>query len=153
MTPDEVEAFLAEPRLCAFATVSPNGTPRVRPLWYLWRDGAFLFTTRMEARHTGRDIAGGSGVAVSIASEDRPYRAVVARGTPEVLGKDEEVLRAISTRYGRREGEAWLRGAMQEPDRVALRMIPERLVSWDYGKGDYRRQNRGESMATGAGGS
>jgi nitroimidazol reductase NimA-like FMN-containing flavoprotein (pyridoxamine 5'-phosphate oxidase superfamily) len=146
MTPEEIEAFLAEPRLCAFATVSPDGTPRVRPLWYLWRDGVFYFTTRMDARYTGRDIAAGSGVAVSIASEERPYRAVVARGTPEVVGKDEDLLRAISTRYGRREGESWLRGALAERDRVTLKMVPQTLLSWDYGKGDYRRQNRGGSM-------
>src|SRR5213078_2627392 len=146
MTAEEIEAFLAEPRLCAFATVSPDGTPRVRPLWYLWREGIFYFTTRMEVRHTGRDIAAGSGVAVSVASEERPYRAVVARGTPEVVGKDEELLRAVSTRYGPREGEAWLRGALAEPDRVALKLVPDTLLSWDYGKGDYRRQNRGQSM-------
>ena len=148
MTPDEIDAFLGEPRLCAFATVSPDGTPRVRPLWYLWRDGVFFFTTRMEVRHTGRDIASGSGLAVSIASEERPYRSVVAHGTAEVLGKDEDLLRAISTRYGHREGESWLRGAMKEPDRVALKMVPQRLLSGDYGKGDYGNQNRGRSMRT-----
>ena len=146
MSPEEIDAFLAEPRLCAFATVSPDGSARVRPLWYLWREGVFYFTTRMEVRHTGLDLAAGSSLAVSIASEERPYRAVVAHGTPEVLGKDEDILRAISTRYGRREGESWLRGALQEPDRVALKLVPQRLLSWDYGKGDYRRQNRGESM-------
>src|SRR6266496_6547842 len=104
MTPGEIDAFLSEPRLAHFATVGPDGRPRVRPLWYLWRDGAFLFTTRMEARHTGRDLMAHPRVAVSVASEDRPYRAVIAHGQPEVLGKDEELLLAISTRYGDREG-------------------------------------------------
>jgi PPOX class probable F420-dependent enzyme len=146
LTPEELDAFLNEPRLCHFATVDSKGRPRVRPLWYLWRDGAFWFTTRLEARHTGRDLRHGGRVAVSIASEDRPYRAVVVHGAVEVIGKDEELLRAISTRYGRREGEAWLRRALKEPDRTVLRLVPETLISWDYGKGDYRRQNEGQSM-------
>src|SRR5436190_17758147 len=88
MTREEIEAFLAEPRLCAFATVDERGLPRVRPLWYLWRDGVFWFTTRLEVRHTGRDLASSTRVAVSVASEDRPYPAVVAHGRPEVVPKD-----------------------------------------------------------------
>jgi PPOX class probable F420-dependent enzyme len=132
MTPKEIDEFLGAARLCHFVTVDASDQPRVRPLWYLWRDGAFLFTTRMEARHTGRDLMAHPRVAVSVASEDRPYRAVIAHGQPEVLGKDEELLLAISTRYGDREGRTWVTRAMDEPDRVVLRMIPETLLTWDY---------------------
>src|SRR5439155_13029538 len=78
MDQGEIDAFLAEPRLCHFATVDAKGHPRVRPLWFLWKDGEFWFTTRLRRRFTGRDVAGGSAVAVSIASERRPYQAVVA---------------------------------------------------------------------------
>jgi len=136
MSSEEIDAFLGEPRLCAFATADGTGGPRVRPLWYLWREGTFYFTTRLEARHTGRDLARDPRVAVSVASEDRPYRAVVARGRIEVVGKDEELLRSISFRYGEREGRSWLAAALKQPDRVALKLVPETFVSWDYGKGD-----------------
>src|SRR5207249_127070 len=123
-------------RLCAFATIDANGNPRVRPLWYLWRDGTFWFTTRLETRHTGRDLAGTGRVAVSVASDERPYRAVVAHGTIEVVGKDEGLLRAIATRYGTTEGKAWVREVLGEADRIVLRLDPETLISWNYGKGD-----------------
>ena len=83
---DELEEFLAAPRLAHFATVSGGGRPRVRPLWYAWADGAFWFTTRLQARYTGADVADGSSVAVSIASEDRPYRAVLARWSGSPFG-------------------------------------------------------------------
>lgn len=132
MTREEIDEFLASPRLCHFATVDQNGRPRVRPLWYLWRDGEFLFTTRTEARHTGRDLEAHPEVAVSIASEDRPYRAVIAHGRPEVVEKTEELLLAVSTRYGEKEGRRWTAKAMKEPDRVLLRMVPETLLTWDY---------------------
>jgi nitroimidazol reductase NimA-like FMN-containing flavoprotein (pyridoxamine 5'-phosphate oxidase superfamily) len=141
LTPEELDAFLAEPRLCHFATVDSSGRPRVRPLWYLWRDGSFWFTTRLEARHTGRDVVAGSQVTISIATEERPYRAVVARGRPEVVGKDRDLLLAISTRYGEAAGRRWTAGAMKEHDRTVLRMTPRTMVSWDYGRGDYRRES------------
>src|SRR5438132_13509816 len=104
MTREEIDAFLAESRLCHFATVDADGRPRVRPLWFMWKDGEFWFTTRLEARHTGRDLSSSPLVAVSVASEDRAYRAVIAHGRPELAEKTEEMLVAISTRYGDPEG-------------------------------------------------
>jgi nitroimidazol reductase NimA-like FMN-containing flavoprotein (pyridoxamine 5'-phosphate oxidase superfamily) len=148
MSPDEIDLFLGEARLCAFATIDRRGLPRVRPLWYLWRDDAFWFTTRMEVRHTGRDLSAHPDVAVSIASEERPYRAVVAHGRPESVGKDHDLLLAISTRYGESEGRRWTAGALKEPDRVVLRMAPTIMLSWHYGRGDYTKLQQGRSLRT-----
>lgn len=146
LDPDALEAFLAEPHLCHFATIDDRGSVRVRPLWYLWRDGVFWLTTRMELRHTGRDLKTTDRATLSIASETKPYRAVVASGPIEVIGRDERILRDISSRYGN-EG-AWLAASMQEPDRVAFTLTPAKLLTWDYAKGDYGKQNKGESMRT-----
>lgn len=134
MTPEQIDAFLAEPRLCHFATIDARGRVRVRPLWYLWRDGSFLLTTRTEVRHTGRDLRSHPRAALSVASEDRPYRAVVAHGTPEVLERDERLLADIALRYGEDEGRRWVAEAMGQGDRVLLTLRPDSLVSWDYGK-------------------
>jgi PPOX class probable F420-dependent enzyme len=144
----DLKAFLDEVRLCHWATVGPDGRPRVRPLWYLYADRAFWFTTRLEARRTGADVVAGSPVAVSIASEDRPYRAVILHGAPEVWQQDRESwLERIATRYGRTEGRRWLARALKEPDRVVLRMVPDRVLAWDYGKGDYGRMQKGASLS------
>jgi PPOX class probable F420-dependent enzyme len=145
---DELRAFLEEPRVCHWATVGPDGHPRVRPLWFLYEDGALWFTTRMEARRAGADVAAGSQVAVSIASDDRPFRAVLLHGTPDVYeGPDrDERLERLALRYGEREGRFWLRGARKEPDRVVLRLVPEKVLAWHYGKGDYRRLQEGASL-------
>lgn len=144
---DDLSAFLEEVHLAHWATLGPEGKPRVRPLWFLYEDGALWFTTRMEARRTGADVAAGSPVVVSIASEDRPFRAVLAFGTPEVWKKDRRRwLDRISSRYGEREGKRWLAGAVKERDRVVLRMVPEKVLAWHYGKGDYRRLQQGDSL-------
>jgi PPOX class probable F420-dependent enzyme len=144
---DDLRAFLEGVRLAHWATVGPDGTPHVRPVWYLYEDGAFWFTTRLESRRTGTDITAGSSVAVSIASEDRPYRAVVASGTPQVWEQDRDRwLERISTRYGEREGGRWLAGAVKEPDRVVLRLVPDRVIAWHYGTGDYGRMQKKASL-------
>jgi PPOX class probable F420-dependent enzyme len=143
----DLAAFLDEVRLAYFATVGPDGGPRVRPVWFLYENGVFWFTTRLESRRTGADVAAGSPAAVSIASEERPYRAVIARGTPEVWQEDRERwLERIATRYGVPEGKRWLAGALKEPDRVVLRLTPRSVLSWDYGRGDYGRMQKGGSL-------
>jgi PPOX class probable F420-dependent enzyme len=144
---EELETFLEEAHLAHFATTGPDGRPRVRPIWFCFADGAFWFTTRLEARRTGADVANGSPVAVSIANENRPYRAVIAYGRPEVWKKDtRRWLQRIATRYGEAEGMRWLSGAVKEPDRVVLRLVPEKAVAWHYGKGDYTRMQKKESL-------
>jgi PPOX class probable F420-dependent enzyme len=143
----ELEAFLEESHLAHFATTGPDGRPRVRPFWFCFAEGALWFTTRREARRAGADLDAGSRVAVSIASEERPYRAVLAYGTPEVWEVDRERwLERIATRYGDAEGKRWLAGALREPDRVVLRLAPDHVVAWHYGTGDYTRMQRGGSM-------
>jgi PPOX class probable F420-dependent enzyme len=134
MTREEIDEFLAGPRLCHFATIDERGRPRVRPVWFLWSDGEFLFTTRLRARYTGRDLATSPSVSVSVASEDRPYRALVAHGRPEVIVRNEDLLAAICSRYVD-DGRARAR-QMNEPDRVLLRMRPETVLSWDYRRED-----------------
>jgi hypothetical protein len=82
-------------------------------------------TAQRNARRTGADVATGSPAAVSIANEDRPYRAVIAYGRAEVWKKDaRRWLQRIATRYGDVEGKRWLAGALKEPDRVVLRLVP-----------------------------
>jgi PPOX class probable F420-dependent enzyme len=144
---DDLKAFLEEVRLAHWATVGPDGAPRVRPLWWVYEGGSFWFTTRLESRRTGADVAGGSPVAVSIADDGRPYRAVVVHGRPEVWTKDRERwLERIATRYGEEEGRRWLAGALKEPDRVVLRLIPEKVLAWHYGRGDYGRLQKKASL-------
>jgi len=146
----DLAAFLSEVRLAHFATLGPDGRPRVRPVWFLYEDGALWFTTRLEARRTGADLAAGSTAAVSIASEDRPYRAVIVHGTPEVWTEDRERwLERIATRYGVAEGKRWLAGALKERDRVVLRLMPDKVLAWHYGTGDYGRMQKGSSLRVG----
>ena len=51
---------------------------------------------------------------------------MLAYGTPEVWEADRERwLERIATRYGVAEGKRWLAGALKEPDRVILRLVPD----------------------------
>jgi PPOX class probable F420-dependent enzyme len=148
LTKSEFTTFLNKPRIAHLATSSRNGRPRVSPVWYVFEDGEFYLTTRL-GRLKGRHIQSNPFVALSIATDERPYRAVCAFGKATILRKNrDEWLKRISFRYGKQEGRRWLANAIKEPDRVALVLKPERIMTWHYGHGDHSRQEKGESMAT-----
>lgn len=147
MSGREVDSFLEPPRIAHFATIGPGGVPWVRPLWYIWQDGALYFTTRLQVRRTGADIAAGSAAAVSIASEGQLYKAVLARGTATVWHADRD---AWLERFARRYDAfpSWYDDAIREKDRVIMRLVPDPLVAWDFGRGDYDALNAQRSLRT-----
>jgi len=148
LSKSELAAFLGTPRMAHLATTSKYGKPRVSPIWYVYEDGCFYFTTRL-GRLKGSHIQKNPHVALSIASEDRPYRAVCAFGTAHPVQKDRDKwLEKIATRYGEQEGREWLSEAVKQEGRVVFKIQPDRIMSWDYGRGDAERQENGESMAT-----
>ena len=144
----QLKRFLSEVRLAHLATASIDGKPRVSPMWFVYENGCFYFTTRV-GRLKGRHMRDNPHVALSIASDSRPYRAVCVSGTAHLLqdGRD-EWLGKIGLRYGKREGKLWLQEALTQPDRVVMILRPDHILSWDYSKGDAERQGRGESMIT-----
>jgi uncharacterized protein len=148
LTKSELAVFLNEPRMAHLATTSRTGKPRVSPIWYVFEDGCFYFTTRL-GRVKSNHIQHNAQVALSIATDDRPYRAVCAFGTAQLVQKDRDKwLEKISTRYGDREGREWLREAEKQQGRVVFKVQPGRVLSWNYGRDDDERQERGESMTT-----
>ena len=148
LTKSQLDTFLNQPRMAHLATASKNGKPRVSPIWYVYENGSFYFTTRL-GRVKSNHLRQNPHVALSIASDERPYRAVCVFGTAKVIQNDRDKwLERISTRYGEREGREWLGEAVKQKGRVVFKLQPDRIMSWDYGRGDDERQEHGESMAT-----
>jgi len=148
LSKSELEAFLHEPRIAHLATSSKSGKPRATPIWYVYEDGFFYFTTRL-GRLKGHQIQRNPPVALSIASDERPYLAVCAFGKAEIVGENRDRwLEKISFRYGEEDGKGWLSHVVTQPDRVVIVLKPERVLSWHYGRDDASRQDEGESMVT-----
>ena len=136
------------PRIAHLATASKKGKPRVSPIWYVYQNGVFYFTTRL-GRLKGQHIKRNPTVGLSIATDVRPYVAVCAFGNAQVLKENrDDWLKKISFRYGEEDAKEWLAEAVKQPDRVVMMLKPDRVLSWDYGRGDSERQEKGESMVT-----
>jgi PPOX class probable F420-dependent enzyme len=138
MTPEEVDAFLAEQKTVTCATNGRHGFPHLMPLWYVLRDGriwAWTYAKSQKVRNLERDARATLQVETGI--EYAELRGVMLRCDVEIH-RDVEVVTDFAMelveRYaGGAEGtrDAF---AQQAPKRVALEFVERDRVTWDHRK-------------------
>lgn len=128
-----VAAFLttaAVPMRLAANTAS--GFPVVTPLWFAWSEGALWAASQPEAKiikHLRRD----GRCAFDISIETPPYRGVRGRGHASIEEGGLDTLKGLLARYlggASPQFQEWL--LARSADECAIRIVPERLVSWDF---------------------
>jgi PPOX class probable F420-dependent enzyme len=75
-------------------TVHPSGRPHVRPVWGLWLDDAFYFSTDPASRK-GRNLAANPALVVHLESGDD---VVILEGTAEIVA-DAALLTRVADAY------------------------------------------------------
>src|SRR5262245_59618494 len=147
MTPDEVDAFLADERVCRVATTGADGRPHVVPLWFVW-DGSALWLNSVVRGQRWTDLrrdprvarVGDGGV------EFDELRGVELSGSVEFVS---EVPRTAEHRpeladAERRYAEKYAGTPVFVADgrHAWLRLAPTRVVSWDFRKNSALRPRR-----------
>ena len=114
--------LLNEPQIANVATVMPDGSPQVTPVWVDTDGEAVLFNTA-KGRVKYRNIVRNPKVAVSVVDKDDQYRLVVLRGTAEIVeeGADEHIDR-LARKYLGADSYPFRKADEQ---RVIVRVIPD----------------------------
>ncbi|MDT4937959.1 MAG: hypothetical protein QOG80_1630 [Pseudonocardiales bacterium] len=136
MTDAEIAAFLAEPGTLNIATIGSDGAIHLVAMWFTMRDACPVFTTYGKSQKVAnlrRDdrlsalVEGGEGYT-SLRGVEFIGRAEIIDDPDEVLG----LVREIGARYGTRgAGQDEVRAAAK---RVGIRLVPDRVISWDHSK-------------------
>ena len=131
MSPEQIERYLSKPHIADLATVRPDGSPHVAPVWFLYEDGVVKVlaeTGTVKIKNLKREPR----VSVSIATDQRPYEYVIVNGLAEVSGGDiSDILRRISVHYqGLEEGERYSARALLEMELCLITIRPSRLTGW-----------------------
>lgn len=140
MSEAEVEAFLEEQRTMSVATIGRDGRPHLIAMWYAILDGAPCFWTFAKSQkivNLRRDPR--ITCMVEAGDEYSDLRGVELVGHAEMTEDEDEVLRfgvAQWERYqGIKVGEATLPAVKKmAAKRVVVKIIIERVVSWDHRK-------------------
>jgi PPOX class probable F420-dependent enzyme len=78
--PDKFLPVLMEKKAFAhLATVMPDGSPQVTPVWFDYKDGKFIVNTA-RGRIKDRNMSKNARVALSILDPDNPYAHIAVRG-------------------------------------------------------------------------
>ena len=78
--PDKYLDLLQQKKAFAnLATLMPDGSPQVTPVWIDYANGAIRFNTA-KGRVKARNLKVGSPVALAIMDPDQPYRYLQVRG-------------------------------------------------------------------------
>lgn len=133
MTDDERAAYLAEQPTVRVATADAEGAPHVVPLWFVWHGGAMYLNSTL-GNVTVENMER-SGIASGVVDDGDAYdrlRGVTMAGQVERLGDTapDEVERTWSEKYLGGEELPYRRWR----NRSWFRLVPERVVSWDFRK-------------------
>ncbi len=135
MSPQEMEDFLSEGNVARIATIKPDNSPHITPVWYLWENNQLLIAISKGSLKE-RNIRKNKKVAVTIDSNTAPNKGVIIEGTAEVeeeLG--EEIERRICRRYLNAEDlDEYIAYAHANWQSILIRIRPEKIISWDYSK-------------------
>jgi PPOX class probable F420-dependent enzyme len=77
--PEKAKAILRKRAFAHIATLMPDGSPQVSPVW-VDVDGDRILVNSAEGRRKDRNLCNDSRVALSATDPDNPYDAVMIRG-------------------------------------------------------------------------
>jgi PPOX class probable F420-dependent enzyme len=142
MTEAEIRTFLESARTIILTTIGPDGVPDPVAMWFVLRDGEIWMRTYAKSQKVA-NVRRDPRVAVLVETGDRyaELRGVQVSGRLE-LSDDLDVIcdiaAALLVKY---EGldpahveaarEAYRPTAVKQ---VAMRLVPDRTVSWDHAK-------------------
>jgi hypothetical protein len=133
LDPEELSAFLAEPRLARLACTDDDGWPYVVPCWHEW-DGASFWVIPRQKSAWARYLEREPRCAITV-DEDGAQRKVIARcrahlvEKPNVGGVWVPIAERMSLRYLGENGPKYLEPTLGRP-RWLFRLEPVTMQTW-----------------------
>ncbi len=100
--PESAKRILDGLNFAHIATIMPNGSPQVSPVWVYRHDDFVMISTGVDRQKT-RNIERDPRVAVSIAPQDRPFPPLQIRGRVVEIIRGEAAVDGfveVSKKYG-----------------------------------------------------
>jgi PPOX class probable F420-dependent enzyme len=125
---DELKALLDTPVFITVATIQPDGSPQVSPVW-VKRDGDdVLFSTTVDRRKE-KNLRRDPRVTVVVQPTDNPYAYAEIRGTADLTTEGgQELIDELSLKYTGKEYADFNPRSADDAARVVVRITPRKVV-------------------------
>jgi nitroimidazol reductase NimA-like FMN-containing flavoprotein (pyridoxamine 5'-phosphate oxidase superfamily) len=137
---DPTAQLLLESRAPArLAWIAADGAPRVVPMWFSWEhERAAFCVTAFAGAHKLGALLRGSSVALTIDSDDFPYRSLNVRGTivsvEAVAGITDEYVRASQRYLGPQNSRRWIEQLGTNRHQVRILIEPQHVTVADLAR-------------------
>ena len=131
MTGAEVDSFLEQERVCRVSTIARDGTPRSNPLWFVWHDrGLWLYSLVGTQRWVNIERNPNVSALIDAGHDYGELRGVELIGKVDIIGDADvqPVERLFFRKYFDRDDP------VHDGRHAWLRLVPEKVVSWDFRK-------------------
>jgi PPOX class probable F420-dependent enzyme len=122
-----IRKLLEAPNFASLATLMPDGSPQVTPVWVDF-DGTHVLVNTAEGRQKPRNVRRDSRVAISVFDQESPYSYATIRGRVVEItheGADQHIDRMAKKYLGRDTYP--FRGPGER--RVIFKIAPEHVAS------------------------
>ncbi|WP_405177509.1 PPOX class F420-dependent oxidoreductase [Nocardia sp. NBC_01377] len=139
MSDTEIAEFLEHSRVATMATIGPTGAPHLIAMWYALIDGEVWFETKAKSQKAV-NLRRDPRITCMIESGDTydQLRGVSLEGTAEITADPERLFAVGVSVWERYTGpySEEMRPAVEAMlhKRVAIRVRPDRVRSWDHRK-------------------
>lgn len=125
---DSLKALLDTPVFITVATIQPDGSPQVSPVW-VKRDGDdVLFSTTVDRRKE-KNLRRDPRVTVVVQPADSPYTYAEIRGTADLTTEGgQELIDELSLKYTGKKYAEFNPGSADDAERVVVRITPRKVV-------------------------
>ncbi|WP_351229805.1 PPOX class F420-dependent oxidoreductase [Streptomyces sp. NPDC002133] len=125
---DKLKDLLDKPVFVNLATIQPDGSPQVSPVW-VKRDGDDLLISTTVGRRKEQNIRRDPRVTVLVQPFDEPYTYAEIRGTVTLTTEGgQELIDELSMKYTGKMYAAFNPEAGKDAPRVVVRVTPRKVV-------------------------
>jgi hypothetical protein len=128
------QQLLQAPIPARLAYTWSDSTPRVVPIWFHWDGQEIVMGTPPRAPKL-KALKDGDRVAITIDSNDWPYRALLVRGVASVSQVDgvaPEYAKAAIRYFGEEQGSAWVSQFPVDMQMWRIAVRPDRVTILDF---------------------
>ncbi|MFF8959382.1 PPOX class F420-dependent oxidoreductase [Streptomyces sp. NPDC014894] len=125
---DELKTLLDSPVFVNIATIQPDGSPQVSPVW-VKRDGDDLLVSTTLGRRKEKNLRRDPRVTVVVQPFDAPYTYAEIRGTAALDTEGgQELIDELAVKYTGKRYAEFNPAAGEDAPRVVVRITPRKIV-------------------------
>ncbi|MGW2788209.1 PPOX class F420-dependent oxidoreductase [Streptomyces populi] len=125
---DDLKELLDSPVFVNLATIQPDGSPQVSPVW-VKRDGDDVLISTTVGRQKEKNLRRDPRVSVLFQPFDAPYTYAEIRGTAEITTEGgQELIDELSLKYTGKQYADFNPASKDDTQRVVVRITPSKVV-------------------------